>query len=281
MRATTQVAVITGAAQGLGFSLSQTCLKQGIGVLLADLDPDHLAIALAQLQSEYGSLVTGMVCDVQDMSQVEQLAEQAFTHFGRVDYLFNNAGISGSPAPLWEMPIDKVAQVMDVNLLGVVRCIQAFMPRLARQTNPSHIINIGSMYSLCSSGLMSAYAMSKHALLALSESLYFDCQAQQLPVSISLVMSSFINTGLLKHSRPAQEASLHDAMAEWMSRSRPAEEVAEHILASVAAGQFYILPDPEVKVYAQQRLDSICQQQEPHRHSLQKIMGLLQKRIKV
>src|SRR5690606_28546485 len=118
----------------------------------------------------------------------------SFDRFKRVDWLFNNAGISGQLAPLWELTNEHIRNVMDVNLHGVIHGVQAFFPFLFMQTHRSHVINMASFYGLCSGSQMAAYSMSKHAIVALSESLYFDLQRLGKNIDVSVVCPSFAST---------------------------------------------------------------------------------------
>jgi short-subunit dehydrogenase len=142
----------------------------------------------------------------------------------------------------------------------------------------SHIVNMSSFYGLCSGSQMAAYAMSKHAVVALSESLYFDLKRLNKPVDVSVVCPSFANTQLLVNSPPKSSDKLHQLMSELMARSRPPEDIADCILREVKKKTFYILPDKEVKDYCEQRTHAIVNQTNPHRHSLEKIISSLSQR---
>jgi NAD(P)-dependent dehydrogenase (short-subunit alcohol dehydrogenase family) len=209
---------------------------------------------------------------------LRHLAKQTIERFNRIDWLFNNAGISGHLAPIWELTSEHIRKVLDVNLHGVIHGIQAFLPFMFKQEQRSHIINMSSFYGLCSGSQMAAYAMSKHAIVALSESLHFDLKRLNKPVDVSVVCPSFANTQLLQNSSPLQKHHLHAMMSELIARSRPAEDVATHIIHEVTKKTFYILPDKEVKSYCEQRTKSIIEQTEPHRHSLEKIVSSLSNR---
>lgn len=275
MDSSLQVAVITGAASGIGLALAKSCIKRGIHVVMADQDVNALCDQVELLAIDVGTEVMGVVCDVSKPESVKHLLRQTSERFNRIDLLFNNAGISGHFAPVWELTYEHIRKVMDVNLFGVINGIQAFLPMMFKQNHRSHIINMASFYGLCSGSQVAAYAMSKHSIVALSESLYFDLQRLQKPVSVSVVCPSFANTQLLANSTPLHPDPFHSMLSELIARSRSAEDIAEHIMHEVAKGTFYILPDREVKDYCEQRTKAIIEQQEPHRHSLEKIMTSL------
>lgn len=278
MNSNQQTAVITGAASGLGLELSRQCLQRNMNVVMADQDVTRLCDQVEILSGEFSSEVMGVVCDVSDPESTTHLARQTIDRFKSIHWLFNNAGISGQLAPLWNLRAEHIRKVMDVNLYGAIHVSQAFIPILLHQNEPSHIINIASVYGLCSGSHVGAYAMSKQALLAFSESLYFDLQREKKPINVSVACPSFINTSLLENSQPLHENKFHQTMISLMERSRPAEDVAAHIINEVEKNTFYILPDSEVKDYFKEKAQAVIQQQEPHQHQLEKIVSALSQR---
>ena len=278
MQSSKRVAVITGAASGIGLALAQACTQRGIHVVMADNAATVLNDQVKQLTSQGKADVLGVECDVTKPESVDNLAKLAMERFQRIDWLFNNAGISGHLAPVWELDNDSIHKVMDVNLFGVIHGIKSFLPIMFEQQHRSQIINMASIYGLCSGSGMAAYAMSKHAIVALSESLYFDLQRLGKPVDVSVVCPSFANTGLLTNSMPADDNKFQLMLGDLIARSRPAEDVAEHIINEVEKHTFYILPDREAKEYCQQRTTAIVEQTSPHQHSLEKIISVLSKR---
>ncbi|WP_133130052.1 SDR family NAD(P)-dependent oxidoreductase [Legionella yabuuchiae] len=272
------VAVITGAASGIGLALANACVKKGMRVVMADVDEQALSFSVQKLQQHEGACILGVRCDVTQFSQLQRLADKTINAFNRVDWLFNNAGISGRIAPLWSLKLDEIHQVMDVNLYGILNGVQAFIPILFEQSHRSHIINMASFYGLCSGSNMAAYAMSKHAIVALSESLYFDLRASEMPVDVSVVCPSFANTQLLSNSKPSTNSPLQNLMVDLIQRSRDPEEIAHHILAEIDKNVFYILPDREVKDYFEERMKAVINQTSPHQHNLEKVMQALSRR---
>ncbi len=273
-----RVAVITGAASGIGLALVKSCLQNDMHVVMADNAADTLSARVAELSLSAQTELMDVVCDVSRRDDVQQLADQTFERFNHVDLLINNAGISGRLAPLWALSSEDVQQVLDINLHGVIHGVQVFLPLMFNQNHRSHVVNMASLYGLCSGSQMAAYAMSKHAIVALSESLYFDLQRLNKPVDISVVCPSFANTQLLANSAPSQGDALHTMMGALIERSRPAEDVASHIMHEVHNKTFYILPDKEVKAYCELRTKAIIEQTMPHQHSLEKIIASLSKR---
>lgn len=273
-----KVAVITGAASGLGLALTMRCLEKGMFVVMADKNADALSRERAILTLEYPDRILALAADVVNPESVENLAAKTWEHFGRVDWLVNNAGVIGQLLPVWEQNSEQIRQVMDVNLWGAIHCTQAFLPAMFDQKHRSRIINMSSVYGLCSSSFLSAYAMSKQALLAFSESLYFDLQGLEKPVDVSVVCPAFMNTALLEHSRPAGSQGLHCIFSELISRSQPAEDIAFAVVEAIEQEMFYILPDTEVKRLCEERSQAIIMQQAPYRHNLEKMFRSLSKR---
>ena len=270
-----KVAVITGAASGIGLALAKACIIDGMNVVMVDIIGSALDQQTKYLSETAQTSILGVVCDVANPEQVKQLVKQTLDRFYRIDLLINNAGIIGHLAPVWELSTEHIRHVLDVNLYGVLHCVQAFLPVMFEQQHRSQIVNMASFYGLCSGSQIAAYAMSKHGIVALSESLFFDLQRLQKPVDISVVCPSFTNTQLLVNSAPFNQAGVHNRVEHLMKRSRSAEDVADYILREIKNKSFYILPDKEVKSYCEQRTKAIIEQANPHEHSLEKIFASL------
>lgn len=278
MTSNRRVAVITGAANGIGLALAKACIIDGMCVVMADVAKDALYEQAEHLRISSSVDILEVVCDVTQLDDVKGLAKQTYERFNQVDILINNAGISGYLAPLWELTFQHIQHVLNVNLFGVVHGLQVFLPLMFQQKHRSHIVNMASFYGLCSGSQMAAYAMSKHAIVALSESLYFDLKRLNKAIDVSVVCPSFANTQLLVNSAPPKGDKLHRMVCDLMERSRPVEDIAACILREIKNKTFYILPDKEVKDYCEQRTKAIINQSAPHEHSLEKIIASLSKR---
>lgn len=273
-----KVVIVTGAASGIGLALVKACIQEGMCVVMADIAKTTLHEQAELLRASSQTEILEVVCDVAKLEDVVQLAKQTYEHFEHVDILINNAGISGQLAPFWELTEQHIRHVMDVNLYGVVHGLHIFLPLMFKQKQRSSIVNMASFYGLCSGSQMSAYAMTKHAIVALSESLYFDLKRLNKPIDLSVVCPSFANTQLLANSAPASFDKFHSMVGNLMERSRPAEDIAACILREVKNKTFYILPDKEVKDYCEQRTNAIINQFAPHEHSVEKIIAALSRR---
>lgn len=270
-----KVVVITGAASGIGLAFTKACLQNDMNVVMADKAVTPLCDQVELLAGECAGDVYGVVTDVASIESMTQLAKQTMDHFGRIDWLFNNAGISGRLAPVWQLPLAHIRTIMDVNLHGIIHGIQAFIPLMLKQPNPCKIINMSSMYGMFSGSHLGAYAMSKSAIVALSESLYFDLKRMNHSISVSVVCPSFVNTDLFDNSAPVHHDPIHEKLSQLLANSRSAEEVAGDIFNSVLDGQFYIFPDPDVKLHSEDRMKAILMNSVPHSNAIEMLVGQL------
>lgn len=186
-------AVITGGASGIGLAVAHELGRVGARIMLADLPGDGLSAACANLTA-VGVDAIAQPCDVADLEQVEALAKAAFAAFGRIDLVFNNAGIGGPRGRLWDVD-PKVARAhFDVNFWGVWNGCRAFAPRLAAQQTPSAIYNTGSENSLfCAVPHTAAYIAAKHGVLGMTESLREDLPDH---VHAGLVIPGWVHTAI-------------------------------------------------------------------------------------
>jgi len=275
-----KVVIITGAASGIGLALSLAHLQKGLKVIMVDINAEQLKKQTDQLNCDFPNRVTGFVCDVTKHEETDLLAQQIRTLSTAIYCIYNNAGIIGTLAPVWELTSEQISQVIEVNLYGMTNMIRSFIPLLFQQNIQSRIINMASLYALCSGSQMSAYAMSKHAVLALSESLYFDLKRLEKPVDVSVVFPSFTDTALLNKDSTDDSSEFHNTLRSLLAHSRPAVDVAANIMQEVEQNRFYILPDKEVKGYCEDRARSIILQEIPHVNNVEKLVSSLMQRKK-
>lgn len=199
-------AVITGGASGIGLALARRLAAGGTRIVLADLPGDRLESTVAAL-CNMGASALALGCDVADLSQVEAMAEQAFTWLGTIDLVLNNAGVSGPRGRQWEVdPVD-ARRHFDINFWGVWNGCRVFAPRLAAQDQPSAIYNTGSENSLfCAVPQSAAYIAAKHAVLGLTESLREDLPAH---VHAGTIIPGWVHTAIgpdavMRHGMPVE-----------------------------------------------------------------------------
>jgi NAD(P)-dependent dehydrogenase (short-subunit alcohol dehydrogenase family) len=260
------VAVVTGAASGIGAALGHAFAAAGCSVVLADVD----AAALDAVAGTLGGEVLTVVTDVSAAADVEQLAEAAFERFGAVHVVCNNAGVS-TFNPVVAQTLDDWHWVLGVNLWGVVHGVQAFLPRLLAQGQPAHIVNTSSLAGLAS-GLPSLgpYNVSKVGVVALSETLRMELAMAGSPVGVSVLCPGSTPTGILdsERNRPASLGTevrvpdgeqMRDAVRSGFDGpgARSADAVAGEVLDAVRAGRFWIVTSGEMRGLVSARFQEI------------------------
>lgn len=265
-----RVAVVTGAAAGIGWALAEALAAAGSSVVLADVEEDRLS-AQAEALAEQGHEVMAVPTDVADASSVSALAEATLERFGRVDLLCNNAGVSTFNL-LQDQTLDDWRWVLDVNLWGVVHGLHAFLPILRAQDHPSHVVNTASMGGLMGPvPFIAPYQATKAAVIALSEGLRVECQAFAPQVGVSVLCPSSTESAVLEseRNRPAHHGTeQRSADAEAMrvgikatldpaAGGSTAAEVAERTLEAVRAGELWVFVHDGEQPMVQARADEI------------------------
>ena len=229
------VAVVTGAASGVGRVAANRFAQAGLSVVLADLDGLALdeAIEEVRAQAKGGAEVFGVSTDVTKLEDIHALADKAFTA-GPVAVLMNNAGIS-LPTNTWS-EWENWQKILDVNLLGVLRGVQAFVPRMIKSDRPAVVINTGSKQGITTPPGNPGYNVSKAAVRVLSEQLAHELRQAEAPISVHLFVPGFTYTGMTASFFPEKPA------AAWTS-----EQTVDHFVDRMSKGEFYILcPDNDV-----------------------------------
>jgi NAD(P)-dependent dehydrogenase (short-subunit alcohol dehydrogenase family) len=199
---TGKVAVVTGGASGIGLALARRFATEGMRVVIADVEKDALDVALEDLAGDFGDgNVAAVPTDVRDPEAVEALAAATFERFGTAHVVCNNAGVAVGGFS-WEVPADRWRWIVDVNLMGVVNGIRAFVPRLIEQ-GEGHVVNTASIAGMVTAPLMSPYLATKHAVVALSESLHFDLQVTGHgdEVGVSVLCPEWVRTRIARAER--------------------------------------------------------------------------------
>jgi NAD(P)-dependent dehydrogenase (short-subunit alcohol dehydrogenase family) len=269
-----QVAVVTGAAQGLGRALAAGFIDRGVSVVLADTATERLQAAAEEFTAS-GGRVLAVTTDVSDAAAVEALALRTMDHFGRVDLIVNNAGIGGGGGPLWRSDPEEWQRVLGVNLLGAVHGIRAFVPHLV-SAGAGHVVNIASLAGLTAMPFGGAYCASKHGVVAISETLRSEMVMMGLPIGVTVVCPGFVRTplaeGLLAFADMEDEALATHLPAELsmdqmrqlragLERAIPTvmepEDAAERILAAVESDRLYALTHSDMDGAVRQRAEGI------------------------
>lgn len=274
-----RVAVITGAASGLGREFANSAAGLGMRLVLADVDAAALERATGELQAG-GAQVLSMVCDVRKGAHVEELADAALARFHAVHLLFNNAGV-GAGGLVWEHSVADWEWVLGVNLWGVIHGVRVFTPLMLEcaRRDPAyegHIVNTASMAGLLAPPAMGVYNVSKHAVVALSETLYHDLRLVDAPIQASVLCPYFVPTGIADsdrhrpdelrgHASPtASQQAAHTLLGKAVaSGTVPASEVARITFDAIRAGQFYIYSHPQTLGAVAERMNAIVHARAP------------------
>ena len=258
-----KVAVVTGAASGIGRAMAERFAREGMKLVLADIQEKPLAEARAAIASG-GVEAIAVPTDVSKWEQVDALAKRTFEAYGAAHVLCNNAGV-GVGGVAWEMSGADWDWVFGVNQWSVVHGIRAFVPRMIAQ-GEGHVVNTASMAGLVTAPGMSVYCATKHAVVAISECLHLDLaltgNASKVHVSADA-----------ERNRPASSPRAADRspqaqMMEGMVRAAiaggiPAEEVAEQVLQAIVQERFWILTHPVTKKAVEKRMRGIVEGKSP------------------
>lgn len=240
-----RVAVVTGAASGIGLGLTERLVAEGMSVVLADVEHDALERAVARLTAD-GARVLGVPCDVADPAQVAQLRDRTVETFGTVHLLCNNAGVAAGRPSVKTRP-ELWRWIVDVNLLGVAYGIHAFVPLMIAQ-GEGYVVNTASEAGLAASGLLGPYHATKYAVVGLSESLSLELAGTG--VGVSCLCPELVDTRIFESTRNAPTAlglppPAHIPMAQveqlMSSKALHPSDVAARVVDAVRASQFWII----------------------------------------
>ncbi|MFD1659729.1 SDR family NAD(P)-dependent oxidoreductase [Streptomyces caeni] len=275
-----QVAVVTGAASGIGLAMARRFAAEGLRVVLADVEEGALEKAASLLREE-GGTVHARVVDVGERAEVLALADDVYERFGAVHVLCNNAGVgSGAEGRMWEHDPNDWAWAFAVNVWGVLHGVQAFVPRMLAGGQAGHVVNTSSGDGgIAPLPTASVYAVTKAAVVTMTESLYAHLRAEHARVGASVLFPGphMLRTGLWEshRNRPARYAKQkprrtpYRSLAQWESAMRaagnevrftPVEEVAGLVVDGIRADRFWLLPgsehsDAQIRARARSMLD--------------------------
>lgn len=268
-----RVAVVTGAASGIGRGMAEAFIAEGMKVVLADVERSALDATTQQLSSQ-GAEIVGVECDVSKAQSVDALASAALDAFGAVHVVCNNAGVAGGGAgPSWEHPLDDWDWVLGVNLMGVVHGIRSFVPILLEQDDGGHIMNTASIAGLLHGG--GSYGVSKHAVVALSESLFTELAQLGPKIGVSVLCPGWVNTRIIESERnrpeaprevPGEQAPQAEAMrkivTDLIQGGLDPREVGNIVVEAIRVRRFYVFTHPWQNM-VEQRMQNILQDRDP------------------
>jgi NAD(P)-dependent dehydrogenase (short-subunit alcohol dehydrogenase family) len=275
-----KVAVVTGAASGIGLALAARFAQAGMKVALADIEAAPLESARAAISAQ-GAEVIAVRTDVMREQDVRRLADAAFDAWGKVHVLCNNAGVTGGAGAdgVWNLPLEDWDWVLGVNFRGVLHGIRHFVPRMLAQGEAGHVVNTASIAGLITGPTGAPYTVSKHAVVALSEILYKDLKARNAKLSVSVLCPGWVDTRIIESERnrpddlkPGEPAApLSAQMQMWREAVRGLlkngfrpETIAGLVFDALENHTFYVVPvQPGVEDALARRLEDIRMRRNP------------------
>lgn len=256
-----KVAVVTGAASGIGRAMCEKFAALGMRVVMADVEAALLQESAEQIEAT-GAEVLAMRIDVSRADELSRLAEGTLERFGGVHVLCNNAGVFAGGLT-WEAIESDWEWVLGVNVYGVLHGIRAFVPIMLEQNEPGHIVNTCSMAGLINTPFSGAYNVSKHAALSLTETLYHELRMKQTPVGCSALCPELIRTGIANsdRNRPAhlkrpEEAGtpemelVENAIRTSIETGLDPFVMADRVYEGIKQDRFYLLADEDTNWHA-------------------------------
>ena len=273
-----RTAVITGAASGLGLETCRLAAREGMNIVMADVQADALERAAAEMRG-LAAEVLPFRLDVSQAHEVEALGQAAVERFGAPHFVFNNAGV-GAGGLIWEHSAHDWAWVIGVNVMGVAHGVRVFTPLMlaAAKTDPAfegHIVNTASMAGLVNPPNMGAYNVSKHAVVSLSETLYQDLVLVSEQVSASVLCPFFVPTGIHEshRNRPSTGPNVKPTRSQRIAQTMTgkavgsgkvsAADVAALVFDALRAKRFYIYSHPKALASVQLRMEDVLQARNP------------------
>ncbi len=263
--------LVSGGAEGIGFGIAQAMGRQGMNVVLGDIDDAQLRLATASLERE-GIAVLAQNMDVTDPDQWQALGAAAVARFGKVHMLVNNAGVASAPGPLESANRKDWDWVIDVNLKGVLYGAQAIVPLIKQHGEGGWMINVASMAGMVGVPYAGAYTATKVAVVGMSESWHAELEPYNIKVSV--LCPAFVKTRIHLSGRNRQDHHRVDSSARkdaynpdaekavnpaatLVENGIPAELVAKRVVEAITQGELYIFTHPDQRAVAQKRFEAI------------------------
>jgi NAD(P)-dependent dehydrogenase (short-subunit alcohol dehydrogenase family) len=232
-----RVALVTGAASGIGLAIVEAFVDQGMRVVLVDVDEDRLSSHATRLSAS-GADVLAVPADVRNFESVEAVGRSVIEHFGTLHVAVNNAGVVGG-GNSWEIPLDEWHRVIDVDLWGVIHGIRAFVPLVLASGKDGHIVNVASMAAVLTLPRLAPYTVAKHGVLGLTDVLRAELEALGAPVGASVVMPGMVKTAM-----------------NPIGTVEPAA-VAANVLDAIRRDRAYVFTDDHSTIEVERRLRAV------------------------
>lgn len=271
-----KVAVVTGAASGIGRALADAFAGVGMKVVLADVESGPLEAAAEELRSG-GADVFAVTADVALPAEVDRIGTAAMDVFGGLHVACNNAGVSGGGLS-WEIDLDTWRWILDVDLWGVIHGVRTFTP-LIIASGGGHIVNTASMAGLTSNPGMGPYNVAKHGVVTLSETMYMELQMTHPEVGVSVLCPGWVRTQINRSERNRPDAAavgplepddsgeglaaLKAMVDSWIAEGLQPAHVASLVLDAIREQRFYVLTHPEWQSMIRDRVDRMLSGENP------------------
>jgi NAD(P)-dependent dehydrogenase (short-subunit alcohol dehydrogenase family) len=254
-----KTAFVTGAANGIGLGICRALARNGVNIVLADIEPAQLEIARREFAA-FNIRTQAIEVDVSDADAFERAADQAEAEFGNIHFLFNNAGVTLGPMPLWQVTPAQWEWILGVNIHGVVNGIRTLVPRMREHGETGHVVSTASIGGLQVNPKLrnGSYAMTKYAIVALSEALALDLEG--CAIGASVLCPALVDTTLHASSRRRPERlggpyerPGTDAAKAWHSAGLSPDDVGRRVLDAVARSEFFIFTHEEPRAWIEHR----------------------------
>ncbi len=274
-----KTAVVTGAASGMGLAFAERFAAEGMKVVLADIETDALNAAVTRLEQQERNVI-GVEVNTMQRETLERVRDQAIERYGKIHVLCNNAGVTSrrdgglgagtGAVPVWEVPDSTWEWVMGVNFWGVLYGLQVFVPSMIEHGEEGHIVNTASVAGLIPGA--SAYSVSKHGVLTLTEGLWHHLRAADSKISASVLCPGFVNTQIneAERNRPSEFGQSIEANEAQQAVSRiflgggmAASDVADLVWQAMVDDQLYILPHDGWRDVIRGRIEAVLDGQQP------------------
>lgn len=262
-----KVAVVTGAASGIGLAMAERFGAEGMRVVLADIEADALRKIASQMRAD-GHDVSSIRVDVSNAAEIQELADFTLNKYGEVHIICNNAGV-GMGGALWEHTVKDWEWLLGVNLWGVIHGIRTFVPIMMRQATECHIVNTASAAGLDARPWLGMYSASKYAVVAISEALRQELAMTGARIGVSVLCPAVVNTriGAAERNRPAalsnesgaevppQAQAFGEAFRAMLASGIAPRDVADAIIDAIHNDRLYIFTNAETEARLRGRLD--------------------------
>jgi NAD(P)-dependent dehydrogenase (short-subunit alcohol dehydrogenase family) len=257
-----RVAVVTGAAGGIGLALCELFAREGMRVVMADVEPERLQQSADEVARGTNAEVLAVPTDASRWESVEALALRALEGFGAVHVLCNNAGVQ-RPTKAWECSLEDWDWLVGVNLNGVFYGVKAFVPTMVERGEPGHVVNTASVGGLLAYPELAPYAATKYGVVGFSESLYHDLRSEDAPIGVSVLCPGAVATQFRAHSRRLRPGGSVDDIADVSTPVAIAPtDVAAQVLDAVRNDRFWIVTHPTYHEFIERRCRGIVETDE-------------------